>query len=215
MSKKGFFIVFEGIEGSGKSYQAKILYNKLKKLNKKVILTREPGGTKSAEIIRKIILKDYFEKNKKIKFDKYTDTLLYLASRNEHVKNKIKPALKQGNIVICDRFIDSTYAYQVEGKKVQNDFIKKIHNQIIGNLRPNLTIVLKVQQNSFVRRLQKRKTRNRYDNFPVKFYLKAQRSFIKLSRNKKNYVIFDSSKNTTELQNLIFRLIVNRINLKI
>lgn len=215
MSKKGFFIVFEGIEGSGKSYQAKILYNKLKKLNKKVILTREPGGTKSAEIIRKIILKDYFEKNKKIKFDKYTDTLLYLASRNEHVKNKIKPALKQGNIVICDRFIDSTYAYQVEGKKVQNDFIKKIHNQIIGNLRPNLTIVLKVQQKSFVRRLQKRKTRNRYDNFPVKFYLKAQRSFIKLSRNKKNYVIFDSSKNTTELQNLIFRLIVNRINLKI
>ena len=215
MSKKGFFIVFEGIEGSGKSYQAKILYNKLKKLNKKVILTREPGGTKSAEIIRKIILKDYFEKNKKIKFDKYTDTLLYLASRNEHVKNKIKPALKQGNIVICDRFIDSTYAYQVEGKKVQNDFIKKIHNQIIGNLRPDLTIVLKVQQKSFVRRLQKRKTRNRYDNFPVKFYLKAQRSFIKLSKNKKNYVIFDSSKNTAELQNLIFRLIVNRISLKI
>ena len=215
MSKKGFFIVFEGIEGSGKSYQAKILYNKLKKLNKKVILTREPGGTKSAEIIRKIILKDYFEKNKKIKFDKYTDTLLYLASRNEHVKNKIRPALKQGNIVICDRFIDSTYAYQVEGKKVKNDFIKKIHNQIIGNLRPNLTIVLKVQQKSFVRRLQKRKTRNRYDNFPVKFYLKAQRSFIKLSKNKKNYVIFDSSKNTTELQNLIFRLIVNRISLKI
>ena len=215
MSKKGFFIVFEGIEGSGKSYQAKILYNKLKKLNKKVILTREPGGTKSAEIIRKIILKDYFEKNKKIKFDKYTDTLLYLASRNEHVKNKIKPALKQGNIVICDRFIDSTYAYQVEGKKVQNDFIKKIHNQIIGNLRPNLTIVLKVQQKSFVKRLQKRKTRNRYDNFPVKFYLKAQRSFIKLSKNKKNYVIFDSSKNTTELQNLIFRLIVKRISLKI
>ena len=66
MSKKGFFIVFEGIEGSGKSYQAKILYNKLKKLNKKVILTREPGGTKSAEIIRKIILKDYFEKIKKL-----------------------------------------------------------------------------------------------------------------------------------------------------
>ena len=215
MSKKGFFIVFEGIEGSGKSYQAKILYNKLKKLNKKVILTREPGGTKSAEIIRKIILKDYFEKNKKIKFDKYTDTLLYLAARNEHVKNKIKPALKQGKIVICDRFIDSTYAYQVEGKKVQNDFIKKIHNQIIGNLRPNLTIVLKVQQKSFVKRLQKRKTRNRYDNFPTKFYLKAQRSFIKLSKNKKNYVIFDSSKNTTELQNLIFKLIVNRISLKI
>ena len=102
MYKKSFFIVFEGIEGSGKSYQAKILFKRLNKLINNVILTREPGGTKSAEIIRKIILKDYFEKNKKIKFDKYTDTLLYLAARNEHVKNKIYPELKKGKIVICD-----------------------------------------------------------------------------------------------------------------
>ena len=95
MYKKGFFIVFEGIEGSGKSYQSRVLYNKLKKFTKNVILTREPGGTASAEIIRNIILKDYFEKNKKIKFDKYTDTLLYLAARNEHIKNKISPSLKK------------------------------------------------------------------------------------------------------------------------
>ena len=108
MHKKSFFIVFEGIEGSGKSYQAKILYKKLKKRFNKVILTREPGGTKGAEIIRKIILKDYFEKNKKVKFDKYTDTLLYLAARNEHLKNKIVPAIKHKKIIICDRFIDST-----------------------------------------------------------------------------------------------------------
>ena len=95
MYKKSFFIVFEGIEGSGKSYQAKILFRNLKKKTKNVILTREPGGTKGAEIIRKIILKDYFEKNKKIKFDKYTDTLLYLAARNEHLRNKIIPAIKE------------------------------------------------------------------------------------------------------------------------
>ena len=113
MYKKGLFIVFEGIEGSGKSYQAKILYRKLKIYKKSVILTREPGGTKGAEVIRKIILKDYFEKNKKIKFDKFTDTLLYLAARNEHVKNKIIPAIKKKKIIICDRFIDSTLAYQV------------------------------------------------------------------------------------------------------
>ena len=95
MYKKSLFIVFEGIEGSGKSYQSKKLFNNLKKLTKNILITREPGGTKSAEIIRKIILKDYFEKNKKIKFDKYTDTLLYLAARNEHVKNKLIPALKK------------------------------------------------------------------------------------------------------------------------
>ena len=87
--KKSLFITFEGIEGSGKSYQSKILYRKLKKIKIPVILTREPGGTKGAEVIRKIILKDYFEKNKKIKFDKFTDTLLYLAARNEHLKNNL------------------------------------------------------------------------------------------------------------------------------
>tara|TARA_B100000214_G_C23624488_1_gene471074 strand:+ start:198 stop:569 length:372 start_codon:yes stop_codon:yes gene_type:complete len=90
--KNFFFIVFEGIEGSGKSYQAKKLFRNL--INKRIstVLTREPGGTKSAEEIRKIILKDYFHKDTKIQFDKYTDTLLYLAARNEHIKNTINTA---------------------------------------------------------------------------------------------------------------------------
>jgi len=91
--KKPFFIVFEGVEGCGKSFQSKKLYNKLKKKKVDTILTREPGGTKSSELIRNLILKDYFTKDAKDKFDKYTDTLLYLAARNEHVLNRIKPAL--------------------------------------------------------------------------------------------------------------------------
>ena len=86
--KKPFFIVFEGVEGCGKSFQSKKLFNKLTKNGFKTLLTREPGGTKSSELIRNLILKDYFQKNKKDKFDKYTDTLLYLASRNEHIKNR-------------------------------------------------------------------------------------------------------------------------------
>ena len=180
MYKKSFFIVFEGIEGSGKSYQAKILYNKLKKKFKNVLLTREPGGTKSAEIIRKIILKDYFEKNKKIKFDKYTDTLLYLAARNEHLKNKIIPAIKNKKIIICDRFVDSTLAYQVYGKKVSLNFINSIHKQILGRIKPDITFVLKVKKKSFLKRLRNRKIRNRYDNFPVNFYLKAQNAFLQI-----------------------------------
>ena len=93
--KKPFFIVFEGVEGCGKSFQSKKLFNKLKKNKVDVLLTREPGGTKSAELIRNLILKDYFTRDRKEKFDKYTDTLLYLASRNEHIKNKIKPALQK------------------------------------------------------------------------------------------------------------------------
>ncbi len=214
MYKKSFFIVFEGIEGSGKSYQAKILFNKLKTFTKNIILTREPGGTKGAEIIRKIILKDYFEKNKKIKFDKYTDTLLYLAARNEHLKNKIIPAIKSKKIIICDRFVDSTLAYQVYGKKVSLQFIKNIHKQILEGIKPNLTFVLKVKKQSFLKRLRKRKTKNRYDNFPTKFYIKAQNSFIKLSKNSKNHIILESSDNTKNLQRKIFQIVKNKIGLK-
>jgi len=215
MYKKAFFIVFEGIEGSGKSYQAKILYKKLKRKFKNIILTREPGGTKGAEIIRKIILKDYFEKDKKIKFDKYTDTLLYLAARNEHVKNKILPAIKKRKIIICDRFTDSTIAYQVYGKKVSLAFINNIHKKILDNIKPDLIFVLKVKKQSFIKRLKKRKTRNRYDNFPTKFYLKAQKSFLKISSNKSRYIVLDSSKNTTELQNKVFNIVINRLGAKI
>ncbi len=214
MYKKSFFIVFEGIEGSGKSYQAKSLYNKLKKISKNVILTREPGGTKSAEIIRKVILKDYFEKNKRIKLDKYTDTLLYLAARNEHLKSKLKPAIRNKKIIICDRFIDSTFAYQVYGKKVSLKFINNIHKQILGGIKPNLTFVLYVRKNSFLKRLKKRKTRNRYDNFPTNFYLKAQNAFLKISKNKKNYIVLDSSENTPILQKKIFQIIRKKIGLK-
>ena len=101
MYKKTFFIVFEGVEGCGKTYQSKKLFNKLKKEKIDTILTREPGGTKSSELIRNLILKDYLTKDSKEKFDKYTDTLLYLVARNEHVKNKIKPALLK-KVVICD-----------------------------------------------------------------------------------------------------------------
>ena len=214
MFKKSLFIVFEGIEGSGKSYQSKILYRNLKKVNKNVILTREPGGTKTAEIIRKIILKDYFEKNRKIKFDRYTDTLLYLAARNEHIKNKITPALKSKKIIICDRFIDSTIAYQVYGKKVSMKFINNIHKQILGKIKPDITFILKVKPQAFLRRLKKRKTRNRYDNFPLKFYIKAQDAFLKISKNKKNYIVLESSKNTPALQKKIFEIVKQKAGLK-
>ena len=214
MFKKSLFIVFEGIEGSGKSYQSKILYRNLKKVNKNVVFTREPGGTKAAEIIRKIILKDYFEKNKKIKFDRYTDTLLYLAARNEHIKNKITPALKSKKIIICDRFIDSTIAYQVYGKKVSMKFINNIHKQILGKIKPDITFILKVKPQAFLRRLKKRKTRNRYDNFPLKFYIKAQDAFLKISKNKKNYIVLESSKNTPALQKKIFEIVKQKAGLK-
>ena len=172
-------------------------------------MTREPGGTKSSELIRNLILRDYFNKNTKDKFDKYTDTLLYLAARNEHIKNKIKPALNKKKVVICDRFTDSTIAYQVHGKKVDIKFINNIHKKILDGVKPNIVFILKVSSKSSRSRLLKRKTKNRYDNFAQSFYSKAQKSFIRLSKNKKNYYVLDSSLNNNNLEKKIF-LIVNR-----
>ena len=210
--KKPFFIVFEGVEGCGKSYQAKKLYSSLKKKGMSSILTREPGGTKSAEKIRDLILKDYFSTESKEKFDKYTDTLLYLAARNEHIQIKIRPALIKKQIVICDRFIDSTLAYQVHGKKVNKNFINNIHKYILKNIKPNMTFILKTNVKSASERLKKRKIKNRYDKFPQAFYTKAQNSFLKIAKNKKNYYVFDSSLNTSALEEKILKIVLKKLS---
>jgi len=212
--KKPFFIVFEGVEGCGKSYQSKKLYNNLKKNKVDVLLTREPGGTKSSELIRNLILKDYFTKDSKEKFDKYTDTLLYLAARNEHIKNKIKPALINKKVVICDRFVDSTIAYQVDGKKVDINFINNIHKKILQGVNSNIVFVLKVSMNSSIKRLNKRNNKNRYDNFSQSFYNKAQKSFIKLAKNRKNYYILNSSRNDNSLENKILNIVKKYLKIK-
>ena len=210
--KKPFFVVFEGVEGCGKSFQSKKLFHRLKKNKIDTILTRKPGGTKSSELIRNLILKDYFSKDSGEKFDKYTDTLLYLAARNEHVKNKIKPALLKKKVVICDRFVDSTIAYQVYGKKVDINFINNIHKKILKKIKPNIVFVLKVSKKTSKERLKKRKNNNRYDNFTQSFYTKAQKSFIKLAKNKKNYFVLDSSYNNDLLEKKIFQILKKSLN---
>ena len=212
-NRKFFFIVFEGIEGSGKSYQSRKLYTAIKKIGLPVILTREPGGTKSAEKIREIILKDYFHPDFKEKFDKYTDTLLYLAARNEHIQNKIKPAISKKKIVICDRFIDSTFAYQVYGKGVNKNFVDLVHKYILGNIKPDMTFILKVNMSKALQRLKKRATKkNRYDKFSKNFYIKAQKAFIKIAKkNKKKYYIFDNSKDDKNLEKSIFKLVRSKL----
>ena len=211
--KKPFFIVFEGIEGCGKSYQCKKLKSNLLKKGIKTILTREPGGTKSAELIRKLILQDYFFKIKGEKFDKYTDTLLYLASRNEHIKNNIKPSLRKKRIIICDRFIDSTLAYQVYGKKVNKNLISNIHKHILGNLRPDITILLIANISRAMKRLNKRKKKNRYDKFTKTFYNNVQKAFIKISKkNKKRYFVVDNTYDTTKTEKTIFNKFIQLLN---
>ena len=203
--KKSLFITFEGIEGSGKSFQSKKLYKNIKAKKIPVILTREPGGTKGAEKIRRVILDDYFEKDSRIKFDKYTDTLLYLAARNEHLIDKIIPAIKRKKVIICDRFIDSTLAYQVHGKRVNKNFVDSIHKHILRKIKPDLTFILKVNINKAMKRLKERKTKNKYDKFSKSFYIKVQNSFLKIARkNKKRYFVIDNSKDSSNIEKIIF-----------
>jgi len=207
--KKSLFVTFEGIEGSGKSYQSQKLYKNLKKNNISVVLTREPGGTIGAERIRKVILEDYFHPNSRNQFDKYTDTLLYLAARNEHMKNKIEPAISKNKIVLCDRFIDSTLAYQVHGKGVNKNLVDSVHKYILGSIKPDLTFIIKVNISKALQRLKKRKKKNRYDKFSKYFYIKAQKSFIKIAKkNKTRYFILDNSKDLVETE----KTILNKFN---
>ena len=202
--KKPLFVTFEGIEGSGKSYQSRKLYKSIKKRKIPAILTREPGGTEGAEKIRKVILEDYFYPNSKLRFNKYTDTLLYLAARNEHVKNKIKPAISKRKIIICDRFIDSTLAYQVYGKGVNKALVDSVHKHILESIKPDLTFILKVNISKALERLKKRKKKNRYDKFSKSFYIKAQNAFIKIAKkNKKRYFVLDNSKDSKEVEKII------------
>ena len=211
--QRPLFITFEGIEGSGKSYQSRKLYKNIKRKKIPVVLTREPGGTKSAEKIREVILKDYFHPDSKEKFNKYTDTLLYLAARNEHIENKIKPAINKKKIIICDRFTDSTLAYQVYGKGVNKSLVDFVHKYILGSIKPDLTFVLKVNITKALQRLKKRKKKNRYDKFSKGFYIKVQKAFIKIAKkDKRRCLIIDNSRDSKVTEQKILEKFLSRLN---
>ena len=203
---KFFFIVFEGIEGTGKSYQINKLYKNLKKLGYDIKKTREPGGSKTAEKIRSLI----FSKTAN-KFDKLTDYYLMNAARNEHVNKTLLLFKKQKKIVICDRFIDSTYAYQVIANNISNNINVINQKYILKDLKPHLTIVLKSNFKSVYSRINKRNKTNKFDRLKTNFYKKAQNAFLSLAKKNKNYLIFDSSENTSELEKIILSTVLKKL----
>ena len=172
-------IVFEGIEGSGKSFHINNLENYFKKKKIKCVKLREPGGSKNAEKIRKLIL------NNKSNFNKLTDLFLYLASRNENYQSIIKKNYKK-RIILIDRFTDSTIAYQHYGMGLNKKMIIKLNKIILSKIQPNFTFLNIVSMKNLKRRINKRSKKNRYDNFKISFYKKVQNGYIKLSKNKKN-----------------------------
>ena len=190
-------IIFEGIEASGKSTNIQIISNYLKKIKKKFIKIREPGGSKYSEIIRKLIL------NKGSKLNIKTDLLLIMASRSENINKIIKKNFRK-KIIIIDRFTDSTIAYQHYGMGINLNIIKQMNNFVIDKFKADLTILSVVNNKNMKKRLSLRKNINKYDKFNYSFYEKVQKGFLKIARNNKNYIIIDSNKkNIKENSNII------------
>ena len=199
MYKKKIFIVFEGIEGSGKTSHSLSLVNKLKSLKIPCVYLREPGGSKEAECIRNFLLR-----NENKKFNSLTDTLLYLAARNENFLRKIKPSYKK-KIIICDRFVDSTLAYQHYGLGVKKSFINYINKEIMGTIKPDYTFLMFLSVNKSKSRISNRKIINRYDKFKKSFYKRVQNGFLKICiKNKSKYMVINSSNKYEMNQDIIF-----------
>ena len=199
MSKKPV-IVFEGIEGSGKTYHIDHVSKYLKKKKINYIKLREPGGTSNSEKIRKLIL------NNKSNFNKETDLLLYLASRSENISLLKKNFRKK--VILIDRFIDSSIAYQHYGLGVNKKLIEIINKSLLGNFKIDFTFLNIVNNKNMIKRLKLRKSLNRYDRFNNKFYSKVQKGFLKLSRrNKRKYQIINSNLDINLNKSLILKKI--------
>ena len=203
MSRKPI-IVFEGVEASGKSHHISIVANYLK--NKKIsfIKLREPGGSRNSEKIRRLIL------NKKTKFKKETDLLLYLASRSENINLINKYYNKK--IILIDRFVDSTIAYQHYGMGIDKKIINIINRFLLKKINVKFTFLNIVSKKNLILRLKKRKSLNRYDKFKLNFYDKVQKGYLKIAKsNPRLYRIINSNldqkKNEKLIKNLIDKLI--------
>ena len=202
---KNPIIVFEGIEGSGKTTHINSVAKYLKRRKFNFIKIREPGGSKNSELIRKLIL------NNKSTFNKKTDLLLYLAARSENIENLIKKNHNK-KIILIDRFIDSTISYQHYGMGIKKEIINKINEFLLGKIKPSFTILNTVSKKNLIKRLKLRKNKNRYDKFNYNFYTKVQNGFLKIARNRKNYFVINSDKDIQSNKKKILNLIIKKIS---
>ena len=207
--KKPFFICFEGVEGSGKSTQAKLLYKFIKRnITKNVILTREPGGTLFSEKIRNLIL------DKKTNISTLTEFFLLMAARNEHIISKINFYLKKNFIIICDRFFYSTLAYQHYLEDMDKKFIFNIQKKIYKKIHPDLTFLIDLNNKESKIRINNRsKKTNRFDKLSSYHFNKIRNGFIKISKTYKNkIVLIKGSGSLIEIQNEINKKTLKILN---
>ncbi len=211
--QKGFLITFEGIEGCGKSTQINRLARFLKEKGYPVKKIKEPGGTKVGEALRKILLDP---KNRDM--TSYTELLLYLASRSQLIFRLILPALQKGRVVLCDRFIDSTVAYQGYGRGLDLDKIEELNELITAGVKPDLTIVLDISPQEGLRRIEKRKRgkakkRDRIEAEELSFHEKVREGYLKLAeREPERIIVLKADKKMEEIQEEIRKIVLNKMS---
>ena len=186
--KKGIFITFEGIDASGKTTQVKRAVQYLRKKGFDVLFLREPGGEPVSEQIRKILLKS------KSSITPITELLLYLASRSQLTEKKIIPALKEKKVVVCDRFSDSTLAYQGYGRGLDKNWIKNLNKKATLGIKPDLTLLIDVPLKVYTKRAKLKKNKDRLEKENLIFYKKIRKGYLEIAReDKKRVKIIDGS----------------------
>lgn len=204
--KKGFFITFEGIEGSGKSTQMELLAAHLSKKGCSVVTTREPGGTRIGNEIRKILLNPKFEE-----MDFRAEALLYAASRAQHVCEVIKPALDAGKVVISDRYVDSSLAYQVFGRGLSWEEIEKVNRWVTGGLKPDLTILLYIPAEEGLSRATE-SAADRIERESVEFHHRVQEGYKELARRfPERYSVVDATGSAESIHRRILQAVESRL----
>ena len=204
------FITFEGPDGSGKSTVIKKVYEKLINDGYPIILTREPGGTPFAEKIRNVILD-----NDNTALDARTEALLYAASRRQHLVEKIRPALKVGKIVLCDRFLDSSLAYQGGGRHLGIENVLNVNLFATENTYPDLTLFFNISPEEGLKRVSadKKRVADRLDNENENFHHDVYNAFLKVVNDNKNrIVVIDATKSVDEVVDSAYKIIKDRLN---
>ena len=205
---KGLFITLEGPDGAGKSFVARSIKEKLIADGYEVVHTREPGGIEISESIRNIILDP-----KNTMMDAKTEALLYAASRRQHLVEKVLPAVKDGKLVLCERFVDSSLAYQGVGRGIGIDEVLSINLFAIDNTYPDLTIYLDVDEQVGLDRLKDRDFKDRLDQESIDFHHKVAAGYREVrDRFKDRIICVDASKSLDEVVNACYKIIKDKLN---
>lgn len=206
--ERGQFITFEGGEGAGKSTQLKMLAEALERAGKEVVSTREPGGSAGAEAIRALLVTGDTDR-----WDARTEALLHTAARRDHLAKTVWPALERGAWVACDRFVDSTLAYQGYGHGLARDFIVGLTRLAIGDFKPDLTLILDLPVEEGLRRAHGRGgAEDRYERMGTAFHQRLRQGFLDIARGDPDRcVVVDATQAPDDVHQAVMRAVKSRL----